>query len=276
MAVSSPDVGDHRMAELLEAVERHCWDGSRLSLILPGSEAREEPGRFLQVLTTVPIGFMNPIVSGRLTLDGAGQVIAGATAALRDRGLPGLWWLPPSAGPEDMGDRLEANGWSLQESMPWMARPLDDPLAEPGAVAGLVVRRVRSPADQAAWLEVMRSGFGLPDPIARGLDRLSSAAGTDGVWLRYVAFLDGMPAGSAGLNRAGAVPGLYNVATVPGARRRGVATAVTLAALRDARAGGATMAVLGTTEMGRGIYERLGFRPVGTIDIHGWPAEEPS
>jgi ribosomal protein S18 acetylase RimI-like enzyme len=264
------------MAELLEAVERHCWDGSRLSLILPGSEAREEPGRFLQVLTTVPIGFMNPIVSGRLTLDGAGQVIAGATAALRDRGLPGLWWLPPSAGPEDMGDRLEANGWSLQESMPWMARPLDDPLAEPGAVAGLVVRRVRSPADQAAWLEVMRSGFGLPDPIARGLDRLSSAAGTDGVWLRYVAFLDGMPAGSAGLNRAGAVPGLYNVATVPGARRRGVATAVTLAALRDARAGGATMAVLGTTEMGRGIYERLGFRPVGTIDIHGWPAEAPT
>jgi GNAT superfamily N-acetyltransferase len=260
---------------LLEAVERHCWDGSRLSLILPGSEAREEPGRFIQVLTTVPIGFMNPIVSGLLTLEGAGVVIAEATAALRDRGLPGLWWLPPSAGPKDMGDRLAAHGWSLQESMPWMARPLDVSLPETAVSPGLAVRRVRSRIDQVAWLEVMRSGFGLPDPIARGLDRLSAAAGTDGIWLRYVAFLDGMPVGSAGLNRAGSIPGLYNVTTVPGARRRGVATAVTLAALSDAMAGGAATAVLGTTEMGRGIYERLGFRPVGTIDIHGWPAQEP-
>jgi GNAT superfamily N-acetyltransferase len=175
-----------------------------------------------------------------------------------------------------MGDRLAAHGWSLQESMPWMARPLDEPFPAPRAISGLAVRRVRSSGDQLAWLEVMRSGFGLPDAIARGLDRLSAAAGTDGIWLRYVAFLDGEPVGSAGLNRAGAIPGLYNVATVPGARRRGVATAVTLAALGDAKAGGAATAVLGTTEMGRGIYERLGFRPAGMIDIHGWPAEEPS
>jgi GNAT superfamily N-acetyltransferase len=267
---------DDEVGGLLEAVERHCWEGSRLSLILPGSEAREEPGRFLQVLTTVPIGFMNPVVSGALTLDGAGPVIAEATTALRERGVPGLWWLLPSAGPRDMGDRLAAYGWSLQESMPWMARPLDEPFLAPRAISGLAVRRVRSSGDQAAWLEVMRSGFGLPESIARGLDRLSAAAGTDGIWLRYVAFLDGEPVGSAGLNRVGAIPGLYNVATVPGARRRGVATAVTLAALGDAKAGGAATAVLGTTEMGRGIYERLGFRPAGTIDIHGWPAEEPS
>lgn len=52
------------------------------------------------------------------------------------------------------------------------------------------------------------------------------------------------------------------VATHPVARGRGLATAVTRAALLDARRGGARTASLQATAAAEGLYARLGFRPV--------------
>lgn len=52
------------------------------------------------------------------------------------------------------------------------------------------------------------------------------------------------------------------VATRPGARQRGLATAVTAAALRHARDRGFLTASLQATPMAERLYARLGFRPV--------------
>ncbi len=68
--------------------------------------------------------------------------------------------------------------------------------------------------------------------------------------------------------RAGAVLGIFNVATVPAARGRGVGRAVTLAALRDGAGAGCRMAVLQASEMGHPVYERLGFRDFAAYDIY--------
>jgi len=65
------------------------------------------------------------------------------------------------------------------------------------------------------------------------------------------------------------VVGLWNVATLPEARRRGAATAVTLAALDDARSTGATMAVLASTDEALSLYQRLGFVAAGALTIAG-------
>ena len=75
--------------------------------------------------------------------------------------------------------------------------------------------------------------------------------------------------------RAGDVLGVFNVATVPGARGRGVGRAVTLAALRDGAAAGCRMAVLQASEMGHPVYERLGFRDFGAYDIYVRDADLP-
>jgi len=58
------------------------------------------------------------------------------------------------------------------------------------------------------------------------------------------------------------VVGIYNVATAVEARRRGAGAAVTAAAMADARARGARWAILESSEMGRSVSERLGFRQV--------------
>ena len=57
--------------------------------------------------------------------------------------------------------------------------------------------------------------------------------------------------------------GIYNVGTVELARRRGLATAATVAQLRDALARGSRTASLQSTPMAERIYTALGFRNLG-------------
>jgi GNAT superfamily N-acetyltransferase len=74
--------------------------------------------------------------------------------------------------------------------------------------------------------------------------------------------LDGEPVGHSLAIRSGDVCGIYNVGTLPSARRRGVGTAATWAAVAAGRRWGCRVAVLQSSEMGQSIYEAIGFRTV--------------
>jgi ribosomal protein S18 acetylase RimI-like enzyme len=76
----------------------------------------------------------------------------------------------------------------------------------------------------------------------------------------FVGYLEGRPVGySLALRSAGTI-GVYNVGTLPEARRRGVGTALTWAAVDVARRVGLDCAVLQSSEMAVGMYEAMGFR----------------
>jgi ribosomal protein S18 acetylase RimI-like enzyme len=57
--------------------------------------------------------------------------------------------------------------------------------------------------------------------------------------------------------------GVYNVATLPHARRRGLGTALTALVLHDARARGCRTASLQSTPMAERVYAAAGFRDLG-------------
>lgn len=58
--------------------------------------------------------------------------------------------------------------------------------------------------------------------------------------------------------------GIYLVATHPGAHRKGLGTLVMRGLHADAHARGCTAAVLLSSPMGHGLYQRLGYRDLGT------------
>jgi ribosomal protein S18 acetylase RimI-like enzyme len=88
----------------------------------------------------------------------------------------------------------------------------------------------------------------------------------------YVARLDGEAVGTVEATEGGGVVGLYNIATLPEYRRRGIGTALTVHPLREATRRGARAAVLQAAADGVGIYQRVGFRSFGTITEYKPPA----
>ncbi len=75
------------------------------------------------------------------------------------------------------------------------------------------------------------------------------------------------------LDRNGGDRHVTLVATAPEARGRGLASALLATALADAREQGLQSSSLIATRMGAPLYERLGYRAVGTIQM--WERREP-
>jgi ribosomal protein S18 acetylase RimI-like enzyme len=83
----------------------------------------------------------------------------------------------------------------------------------------------------------------------------------------YRVDLDRRPASVALALHHGGDCGISFVATVPVARRRGLASQVMRAALADARSEGCTTVSLQATDVGERLYERLGFRRLGPMEL---------
>ena len=78
----------------------------------------------------------------------------------------------------------------------------------------------------------------------------------------FVGTLAGRPVGYALAIASELAGGVYNVATLPEARRRGVGTALTWAAVGAGRQAAFDCVVLQSTPMARALYEAMGFRQV--------------
>src|SRR5262249_19325557 len=86
------------------------------------------------------------------------------------------------------------------------------------------------------------------------------------VFSMYQASWQGRTVSTLAILRDGNTVGIYHVATVGWARRRGIASHLLTLALGEAQAAGCTLAPLTATPEARRMYELLGFRACGTID----------
>ena len=114
---------------------------------------------------------------------------------------------------------------------------------------------------------------GLPIDLARRLIPPSFAADPD-VQL-FVGRLNDEPVGTSIAIRSANASGVYNVATLPVARRRGVGSAVTWAAIGAGRAWGCDTIVLQSSVMGLSMYREMGFRTVAPYVTFA-PAPRPA
>jgi GNAT superfamily N-acetyltransferase len=143
------------------------------------------------------------------------------------------------------------------------------------AAVDLVIRLVEDQAGMEDHLRTAAAGFGMPEELVRAF--VSADQWRQEGRSVYVGSVDGQPV-TTGLGvRTGRTIGVYNIATTEGARRRGYGAAMTERVAADGAAAGADVAILQSSEMGRRIYERLGFRTV--VEYDGWsdpPESGPS
>ena len=165
-------------------------------------------------------------------------------------------------------DRLVAHGLVVDERVPVMGRSLADWVPGPPP-AGLVIEPVVDGAGFHVATEVMVAGFGMPSAIGPAIEARYAeyAIGPRAIQRVYLARQDGVAIATALGFVVEGVVGIYNVATRPEHRGRGAGSAVTAAAVADAARHGAVAAILESSTMGRSLYERLGFRAIGSVTV---------
>ena len=120
----------------------------------------------------------------------------------------------------------------------------------------LTSQTVDSAAQAAVFEQTLAEGMvGLTVPTRPPAIRPSVAETTC-----YLGFVSGQPVTTAVLHKRGSVPGIYAVATIPRARRQGFGRAITERAVVDGFEAGCRVSFLQATEMGRPIYEAVGYR----------------
>jgi GNAT superfamily N-acetyltransferase len=173
-------------------------------------------------------------------------------------------WLPP--GDREAAVRLERVGHVLDATPDAMIRRLpgvDRPAAD-------ALDDWTSTGDLAEVAAVNDGSYGYAtDSFARGL-----AGGLGGRAHVHVAYSDGAPVASAVTTDHRGNTEVDLVATVPAARGRGIGGALLRHALADAGERGSSTTTLIATRLGRPVYERLGYRTLGTIEM--WELRRPS
>jgi ribosomal protein S18 acetylase RimI-like enzyme len=250
----------------VEALDRLNAEFIRSAMVAPGWEGvlADDIG---YLTANVPVVPLNLVVTTRLVADDADERIDAALAWFAERDMPIGWWIGPRESPSDLPSRLEARGFVTEERGSGMVADLGALPDEPPP-DGVLIERVVDEATFRIACATMAEGFGGPASLGEAFTAFSVLGFEDAAPSRtYVARIEGRPvATSLGLV-LGEVLGIFNVATIEDARRRGIGRAITLAALRDGAARGASAAVLQASDVGHGVYERLGFRDYATYQL---------
>lgn len=212
----------------------------------------------------------NGVIHARFEAASAGRRIGEIVANFKAHGKAMVWWTGPATRPHDLGKHLQAAGLVPLEQMPGMAADLAALNENAPANPALVLKRVGNAAELKQWIEPFAANFEVPGNAVTPLYESIARLGFDeaGNLHHYLALLNGEAVGTSTVYLGAGVAGIYNVSTLPRARRQGVGMAVTLAPLQMARQRGYRIAILQSSAMGYNIYQRLGFKPYCDVNLY--------
>ncbi len=242
------------------ALRRRLWEGfAALQALLGGSSRR---GRVIEraglVASIVPTAPDSPALNAAVAIEP--HAAPAALPELADRyAHAGVrrWAIWIDGGARDATRELRHAGLSVASASPGMGAAIDEldlQLTPTPWLPGADLRTVGRVNDLA---------YGNVDArLERTLSMLP-----DGALRAFRADLNGAPAAVALALHHGGDCGVSFVATVPQARRRGLATQVMRAVVADARRHGCNTVSLQATELGERLYAGLGLRRLGQMEL---------
>jgi ribosomal protein S18 acetylase RimI-like enzyme len=241
-------------------LRRRLWEGFAALQALLGGSARQ--GEILEreglTASIVPSAPDSPALNAAVAVDPAQAPCA--LEELRVRyGNAGVrrWAIWIDGGAHQVTEQLRRAGMAIASSSPGMGATIDEldldlDDADPEPNADLkTVGRVNDMAYGNVDARLERTLTTLKEGDLRG----------------YRADLNGAPAAVALALHHGEDCGISFVATVPQARRHGLATEVMRSAVADARRHKLTTITLQATDLGERLYHRLGLRRLGAMEL---------
>lgn len=144
---------------------------------------------------------------------------------------------------------------------------LDDQLE---SLSNFTIEKVAGAERQSLWARTAGAGTGFPDAVTDAMAQLEATLNDPQykAQQRYIGFLNGDPVATSALVLDSGVAGIYAVATLPEARRKGIGRIMTIVPLLEARELGYRVGILQASSLGYPIYKKIGFRDVCTYRLY--------
>jgi ribosomal protein S18 acetylase RimI-like enzyme len=269
---------DLSASSLVQANESNLYDLYRLIADAPYGDLKED-AQILRAYAGVPDFMFNVAISARMREDRIESVYKETVEYFRTKGEPWAWLVGPSAEPRDLGKRLLALGLVQEPGLPvirGMALDLSALDARPAPPEGFSYRRAEDEESLRLFAETAVRGNEMDPSVLAPLLRMESHIGCDHPdFFRYVGFLHGQPVATSMAFLNSGVAGIYYVATIPEARRRGIGAMMTLLPLLEAKRRGYRAGILHATPMGYPVYRKIGFKDCCEYEIY-LRLDEPS
>lgn len=249
-------------------LEENLWEVWSTWGCGPGCSLHEEED-LIWFETPIPIIPYNGVLKFQLQTD-ADRVINEIMEHFRDRKAQFMWVYHPSSEPGDLQERLLKHGMKDVEPIPGMARTLEDLEEITPVPDDIEVRKVGSEKDASAFYQFAAWRWDVPEQHQSQYEsivkcfRFGEPNTNAHLWQ---AWREGKPVAKAGMYLSPNSAGIYAVATRPEARRLGLARALTLTALHEARSRGYRVAVLHSTPMAEGLYQSIGFDTIAEFRL---------
>ena len=165
--------------------------------------------------------------------------------------------------PEAFISTLESRGFDRQDEDSIMVFRGERPA--PKTDISVDVREIAE-SDMRTFSQVSVAAYEMPSEWQEGFDSLFLHRMRRG-GRHYLAYVDGVPVGTCALLSSMETGGIFSVGTLKEHRGRGIATAVTLRAVRDSFDEGNTLHTLQTEKVGypERLYKRIGFEIDHTV-----------
>jgi len=219
--------------------------------------------------TGVVFPFFNGVVHTQLQPEQIDNTIITTLDYFRTKQLPMLWWTGTGTQPADLAKHLAAHGLNSLGVLPVMAIDLSALPEQKSSTDNLSIIPVRDQQSLRHWVEIAAIAFQVPRTQWDAFFNLELSLGWDSErYIRFIGYANNLPVATSALYLDGQVAGIYVVATAPEARKRGFATAITLAALEKAHALGYHVGTLQASQMGVNVYRQMGFQEYSQVDMY--------
>lgn len=235
------------------------------------AELHESP-HLTWFMTGVAHPFMNGVFKAQLSSENT-NVIENTLAYFREHHLPFIWWTGVTPQQSNLETHLEAHGLVDTGGTPGMAIDLLNLSEDLPALDALTIQPVEDPDALEQWVHTLCAGFHVPQQSKQVCFDLFTNLGFDWPLRNYVGWFEDRPVAASSLFLGENAAGIYCVTVLPEVRRQGIGSRITLAPLRDARAQGYRIAVLHSSDMGFGMYRKLGFQEHCTLRSRVWRGE---
>lgn len=172
------------------------------------------------------------------------------------------WWVTDFTKPQTLAQELENNGFQKGSAFVGMVYDLQQPLDFPEDMSHIAVKKLTQKERVDEWVKPLQVSFGIDDESTLFCTKIFKQLFDDPRIKHYYVEQQDQIIGIGTLFTEHGVSGFYNLGVLPEFRHQNIATALKCFRLKESQAMGSKVAILQSSEMGKSLDQRLGFKPV--------------